>query len=95
MKTNQWQSKIGRVILVFSLLLGSGIALSTIAQAHNPNDRDPQDRRDRQRNDTGRQARHGRTWDGYGNYGGSDQLRQTALNAGYNGGIKQGHKRSQ
>ena len=91
MKTNQWQSKIGGAILVFSLLCGSGIALSTIAQAQNPNGRDAQDRGDRQRNDNGRQARHGRNWDGYGNYGGSDQLRQTALNAGYNGGIKQGH----
>lgn len=91
MKISQWQSKIGGAILVFLLLFGSGIALSTIAQAQNPNGRDAQDRRDRQRNDSGRQARRGRNWDGYGNYGGSDQLRQTALNAGYNGGIKQGH----
>ena len=37
-------------------------------------------------------AAHGRNWDRYGQYGGSFQLRQTALNAGYNEGIKQGRK---
>ncbi len=31
----------------------------------------------------------GRNWDQYGNYGGSFELRQTALNAGYNDGNKQ------
>ncbi len=34
--------------------------------------------------------RSGRNWDRYGNYGGSFQLRQTALNAGYNEGLKVG-----
>lgn len=38
------------------------------------------------------QARRGRNWDGYGNFGGSAELRQTALNAGYNEGNKQGQK---
>jgi hypothetical protein len=42
------------------------------------------------RNNTGNQTRRGRNWDGYGNYGGSFQLRQTALNAGYNEGNKNG-----
>jgi hypothetical protein len=51
-------------------------------------DRDRNDDRDRNRNDN-RQSR-GRNWDRYGSYGGSYQLRQTALNAGYNEGIKQG-----
>jgi hypothetical protein len=46
--------------------------------------------RDRGRNDNGDQNRRGRNWDKYGSYGGSFQLRQTALNAGYNEGIKQG-----
>ena len=32
----------------------------------------------------------GRNWDRYGTYGGSYELRQTALNAGYNQGIKDG-----
>ena len=43
------------------------------------------------RNNNGNQRR-GRNWDGYGNYGGSAQLRQTALNAGFNEGFKQGRK---
>jgi hypothetical protein len=34
--------------------------------------------------------RRGRNWDRYGTYGGSTDLRQTALNAGYNEGIKVG-----
>jgi hypothetical protein len=37
-----------------------------------------------------RNNRRGRNWDRYGNFGGSFQLRQTALNAGYNEGVKQG-----
>lgn len=48
----------------------------------NGRDRDTDDRRD--------QNRRGRNWDRYGSYGGSFELRQTALNAGYNEGIKEG-----
>lgn len=36
--------------------------------------------------------RRGRNWDRYGTYGGNSQLRQTALNAGYNEGIKVGRE---
>ncbi len=50
-------------------------------------DRD-RDRDDRNRNDN----RRGRNWDRYGRYGGSSELRQTALNAGYNAGIKRGRE---
>lgn len=42
----------------------------------------------RGRNDN--DQRNGRNWDRYGSYGGSFQLRQTALNAGYNEGLKVG-----
>jgi hypothetical protein len=77
MKTNQRPGRIGGAILVLSLLFGIGIALSTTAQAQYPNDRNAQDR--------------GRDWDRYGNYGGSSELRQTALNAGYNEGIRAGN----
>ena len=35
---------------------------------------------------------NGRNWDGYGNQGGSYELRQTALNAGYNEGLKAGRE---
>ena len=58
-------------MLVFSLLLGIGIALSTTAQAQYPNDRVSQDRSNDDQN------RRGRDWDQYGNYGGSFQRRQT------------------
>lgn len=52
------------------------------------NDRDWNN--DRDRNNDRDQNRRGRNWDRYGNYGGSFELRQTALNAGYNEGIKEG-----
>ena len=94
MKRNQWHIKIGGAILALSLLFSTAFALSTTAQAQNPNDRNAQDRRDRNndrnRDRTGDHNRRGRNWDAYGSYGGSFQLRQTALNAGYNEGIKQG-----
>lgn len=45
----------------------------------------------RNRNDNDR-GRRGRDWGGYGTHGGSFQLRQTALNAGYNNGIQEGRK---
>src|SRR6187551_3195035 len=35
---------------------------------------------------------NGRNWDGYPNWGGTFQLRQTALNAGYNEGMKEGRQ---
>ena len=47
------------------------------------------DNRNRNRNN-GDRNRSGRDSDGYGNFGGSFQLRQTALNAGFNEGAKQG-----
>ena len=55
---------------------------------------DRYDRRDQQRDDRwGRRGgRRGRDWDGYANYGGSFQLRQTALNAGYNTGMEKGRR---
>jgi hypothetical protein len=52
------------------------------------NDRD----RYRDRNNDNNQSSRRRNWDGYGNYGGSFQLRQTALNAGFGEGTKQGRK---
>ncbi|HEX3558962.1 MAG TPA: hypothetical protein VHU19_07150 [Pyrinomonadaceae bacterium] len=96
MKSIQSKGKIGRAVLTLSLLLGVGITSGVTAQAQYQNDRGSQyqrdrDQRDRDRNDNGREHR-GRNWDRYGQYGGSFQLRQTALNAGYNEGIKQGRK---
>jgi hypothetical protein len=89
MKTDQSQSRIGNAFLVFLLLFGIGIVLSTNTQAQNQDDRYTQDRN---RSDNGDQNRRGRDWDRYGNYGGSSELRRTALNAGYDEGVKQGRK---
>jgi Ni/Co efflux regulator RcnB len=50
-------------------------------------------REDRQeRREERREERRGRNWGRYGQYGGSFQLRQTALNAGYNNGIQEGRR---
>ena len=46
----------------------------------------------RRGNDDNNRNRRGRNWDRYGTFGGSSQLRQTALNAGYNNGIQEGRK---
>ena len=89
MKTDQSQNRIGNAFLVFSLLFGIGIVLGTNTQAQNPDDRYTQDRN---RSDNGDQNRRGRDWDRYGNYGGSSELRRTALNAGYDEGVKEGRK---
>lgn len=55
------------------------------------NDRDRNRDRDRDRDRDNNNSRRGRDWNRYGQYGGSYQLRQTALNAGYNAGTKYGH----
>ena len=89
MKTVQSQNRIGAAFLAFSMLFGIGIALSMSAQAQSPDDRYTQDRN---RSDNGDQNRRGRDWDRYGNYGGSSELRRTALNAGYEEGVKEGRK---
>lgn len=75
--------------MAFSLLFGIGIASGMIAQAQSPDDRYNQDRN---RSNSGDQNRRGRDWDSYGNYGGSVELRRTALNAGYEEGVKEGRK---
>ena len=87
MKANSTQIRIGAAIIVWSFLLIAGIGLSSEVQAQYPNNGDQNrrdDRYDRNRN------RGGQNWDNYGNYGGSFDLRQTALNAGYNEGLKDG-----
>ena len=101
MKTNTLAKKVIGVVFSLSLLLGIGIASSSEAQAQY---RDPQwqreqirrqreyQREQRRRQRDWRYDRNGRNDDGYDHYGGSYQLRQTALNAGYNEGIKEGRK---
>jgi hypothetical protein len=89
MKSRHLQGKIGAALLVFSLL--SGIALTSVTTVQAQFGRDDQYRRDDQ-NRRNRRNRRGRDQDGYGNYGGSFQLRQTALNAGFSEGNKEGRK---
>ena len=77
MKTNQWQGKIGRAVLALTLLSVAAIVLSVTVNAQ---DRYP----------NGDQNRRDRNFDQYPNYGGSAELRQTALSAGYDQGFRQG-----
>ena len=78
MKTNQWHGKIRGAVLGFTLLFVALIALSATAYAQDRYPNNDPNRRDR-------------NLDQYGNYGGSQELRQTALNSGYNHGFRQGN----
>jgi hypothetical protein len=97
MKSIYFMKTVGGFVLGISLLLGIGIMSSTTAQAQYPT-QDPywrnQDRnRDRnRRDDWWNRNRRGRYNDGYPDLGGSFDLRQTALNAGFNDGVKEGRK---
>jgi hypothetical protein len=75
MKIRRLPNKIAGVILGLTLLVGIGIGSSTTVQGQGG---------------YGNQNRRNRNWDGYPNWGGSFDLRQTALNAGYNEGTKEG-----
>lgn len=89
--TKDYSSKLGDRDLYrryFRLAFESGYDTENPNKyGNNRNDRNDRDRNDN-RNDN-RQSR-GRNWDRYSKSGGSYELRQTALNAGYNEGIKQG-----
>ena len=76
MKTRDLSKRIAGFILAFTILLGASLGFTITVNA--------QDR-------SGDQYRRDRNWDRYGNYGGSVELRQTALNAGYNEGIRVGN----
>jgi hypothetical protein len=104
MNTGYVRSTMVSGLFAFCLLVGVGVGSSSTAQAQYPDwqrDRDynQQRRRDRDNRDWDRDNRdwnrRGRTADGYSDYGGSYQLRQTALNAGYNEGMKAGRKDAQ
>ncbi len=103
MKLNNFKRSLGGAILTASLLFGVGAAASVTAQAQYRDDQNRRDRdyereqrrreRENRRNQReNRRDQRGNDRDGFGNYGGSYQLRQTALNAGYNQGIKEGRK---
>jgi hypothetical protein len=103
MKLNMLTKRLGGVALGLSLLGGIAMTSSnSVAQAQYQN-RDWQREQQRRQRDWEREQRrrerendrwdrrNDRYNDRYG-YGGSSQLRQTALNAGYNEGIKEGRK---
>jgi hypothetical protein len=77
MKANNTPTRLGTALIVLSLTLGIGVSASMTGLGQ-----------DRNRDDYRNQNRRDRNGDGYGNYGGTFQLRQTALNAGYNEGMK-------
>ena len=91
MKTNKSQNRIGMAALGFSLLCGVGISLGTSAQAQSQDDRDRY-QQERNRDNTYDPNQRGRNWERYGSYGGSSELRQTALNAGYNAGVNEAQR---
>jgi hypothetical protein len=97
MKINLLTKKVIGFVFALSLLLGVGLTASSEAQAQIPSWQREQIRRQREyERDQRRRNRDWRNDDRYDNdrygYGGSFQLRQTALNAGYNEGIKEGRK---
>jgi hypothetical protein len=102
MKTNMMKKRLMGAFLGLCLLVGIGLASSVSTQAQWQNDRwwqQEQIRRQRQleREQIRRQReayRNDRRYrnDDYYRYGGSFDLRQTALNAGYNEGVKEGRK---
>src|SRR5688572_18114812 len=74
MQNKLTENRIAGLFLGFAMVFGVIAATSASASA--------------QWNDDNR--RQGRNWDGYPNWGGSYELRQTALNAGFNEGSKEG-----
>lgn len=103
MKTNYFKRILGGLILGLSFA-GVFFMSSATAQAQyqrddwwNRNRRDDRvqqnrDRRDRRNDRWNRNRRDGRYNDGYPDLGGSFDLRQTALNAGFADGAKEGRK---
>ncbi|HEY6804447.1 MAG TPA: hypothetical protein VI306_12795 [Pyrinomonadaceae bacterium] len=79
-----FKNKLAGTLFALALLFGIGLAANVTAQAQYRNDRYQRDR-DYRRND-----RRRNNDDNYPNYGGGFDLRQTALNAGYNEGQKAG-----
>jgi hypothetical protein len=100
MKLIDFKNKLAGTLFALALLFGIGLAANITAQAQYPQypndryrrDRDYRDYRDQRRRDTDdwRNRRGDRFNDGYPDLGGSFDLRQTALNAGANEGIKAG-----
>ena len=99
MKVIDFKNKLAGTLFAIALLFGIGLAANLTANAQYPYPNDRTYRRDRDR-DYRDQRRQDYDWrnrrggnrfnDGYPDLGGSFDLRQTALNAGANNGIKAG-----
>ena len=92
--THDYNSRLGDRELYrryYQLAFQRGYDTENQNNYNNRNDRYGQDNRDRNRDRDNNNNGRGRDWNRYGQYGGSFQLRQTALNAGYNAGNKYGH----
>jgi hypothetical protein len=87
MKSNNFKQTLGTAILGISIIFGVGAGAGVTTQAQNRDGYYGGQDRDR---DGGR--RRGRDWGRNDRWGGSYELRQTALNAGYNEGAKEGRK---
>lgn len=75
------------------LALGLTFMLPATVSAQDRRDDRRDDRREQrreERREQRREERRGRDWGDYNGWGGTQELRQTALNAGYNNGIKAG-----
>jgi len=94
MNTRKLGTRIAGAVFAISILFGVG--LTAQAQYPYPDDRYRRDDRydrnrdQRRRNSDGRNNRRNRFNDDYPDWGGTFDLRQTALNAGFNQGIKAG-----
>jgi hypothetical protein len=88
MKSINFKQTLGGAILGISILFGIGATPTVQAQSRNDGYYGGQDNR---RDDRDRRRR-GRDWGRNDRWGGSYELRQTALNAGYNEGAKEGRK---
>lgn len=101
MKTNYFKRILGGLILGLSFA-GIFMVSSATAQAQQNDDWWNRNRRDNRVEQNRDQNRRGRRWDrnrrdgrfsdGYPDLGGSFDLRQTALNAGFADGAKEGRK---
>ena len=94
MKLIDFKDKVAGILFALALLFGIGISGNSTVQAQYPQQYPQSDRyrRDRDYQDRRYRERGRRTDDGYPDLGGSFNLRQTALNAGYNAGIKEGRE---
>src|SRR6185295_18329787 len=99
MKMIDFKNKLAGTLFAIALLFGIGLTANLTAHAQYPYPNDQTYRRNRDRNYRDQQRRDNdwrnrrggdRFNDGYPDLGGSFDLRQTALNAGANNGIKAG-----